>query len=689
MSLADLLRDRGIDRALIVDDAVDPVPRASDLQDQADRWAIFVADVPPENVNLIEAASPQTAGLPFDEKIARDDYVAAIWHLRGQLGAHADDLFETYDARQAADLRYVNLARDIIVDLGLACDMAGREFEAQAADAKLILIDLYLGVAQNEAALEASMLRLGEVVANRKANPPLVVLMSRSNRLHLRRDEFRDEVGLIESGFRILEKADLETPDRLKRQIGDLADSLPETLKLARFFAALEADVKRAAERTLKDMRRLSLSDIAQIQQLLLEAEEAPAGSYLVDVFDRVLQHEIESEEAIIAAALELNDLTSDRHPPAFASGSLELQELVSKTLAQARQRLRLPATPHSRVTFGDLLRVREVKKTRKNAKGVIWPSEGTADRVLLVITPVCDLQHGASPNILLLVGEVQTLGRDTWSYKGDTRTPAISIDGGLVWIKWDVKNVETVNHAVLNAALDDKRVEHVARLRETHAMELQQTVLSGLGRVGLLAPMPATFPVAIDAFRINNTGDLVPMDVPELSEGGMVWSGRDKTGNTVKKLVMRETASNALQDALVAIDSAQILPLTRGPFRDLQRSAELPIMLTRGINITKMSVGKWLVANRLQSNPPRDPFMLVGLNLDVTKKLNQQDSGKAGVVLNLRGRDDDEGSTLERVIRTPPEARGPARRKRALAVPAEEPIAIIDGGQGEAAAGN
>jgi hypothetical protein len=654
VSLADLLRERGIERALIVDDALDAVPRPGDLQDQAEQWAIFSADILPDQEELIAAEAPGVAELTFSEKIARQEYVAAVWRLRGQLGAVADALFETYDSRQRADLRYVDLARDIILGVGLQCDTAGRDFETVAADAKLILIDLYLGGEQNEAALEASMRRLGDVVRNRKANPPLVVLMSRSNKLHERRDEFRDEVGLVESGFRILEKRELDTVGRLERQIFDLVDSLPETLKLARFFDAIETDVARAAARTLKDMRRLSLSDIAQIQQLLLEAEEAPAGSYLVDVFDRVLQHEVESEEAIISAALELNDLTPDRHPPAFASGSLELQKVVSKTLAHARQRLRLPATPHSRVTFGDLLRVREIKKRRKDAKGVIWPSEGTLDRVLLVITPVCDLQHGTSPNVLLLAGDVQPLGRDNWSYKGDTRTSAIEIDEELVWIKWDLKTVETVSHAVLNDALDGKRVAHVARLREGHAMELQQAVLSGLGRVGLLAPLPAVFPVEIDAFRTNAAGDLVAINVPDLADGGMIWSGRDKAGNTSKKLVMRATASLALQEALMAIDAAEIHSTGRGAFRDLQRSGDLLTMLTRGVNITKMGGAKWFAPERPARNPPGPLFLLLGLNLDTSGKLNQQDSGKAGVVLNLRGRDDEDRVALEQVIRPP-----------------------------------
>lgn len=670
MTLKDLLDQRGITGALIVDDACDAAPLASDLADQGDQWSIFAQDLEPEQRELIESALPEGVSANFAERIADDRYVETVWRLRDQLGAVAAPVFETYLQRQLTDMAFVDAARKIVEGLGLICTTAGREFEKKAAEAQLILIDLYLGGTQNEAALEESMRRLTEVVNGRRGNPPLVILMSRSNQLQNRRDRFRDEVGLIESGFRILPKSDLKIPGRLEAQIERLADSQPETLKLARFFAALESGISRAADRTLKVMRRLTLSDIAQIQQLLLDAEEAPPGSYLVDVFDRVLQHEVERDEAIIASALELNDLTPDRHPPAFVAGSIELQDLVRRTLTQASERLRLPGSPHSKVTFGDLLRVRKVSKRRKGVKGVIWPSGVTDDSVFLVLTPVCDLQHGQSPRVLLLVGEVQDLGRDDWAYKGDTRTPAITIDGKLAWVKWDLKHIDTVAGDVLDEATEDGRVELVARLRESHALELQQAVLAGLGRVGLLAPMPANFKVSIEAYLTDVHRKLVALDVPELAEGGVIWSGRDKNANTVKKLVLREPPSDALQDALVAVDPKDVAPEARGILKQIQNSRDLPSRLTRGVDITKMSTGNWFAPKRAEGAASTQPFLLLGYDRDAGGELSRQDAGKAAIILVLRARDAEGNVALHEVIRSGP-ANGEKRKvrpKKALA---------------------
>jgi hypothetical protein len=679
VTLKELLEKRGITGALIVDDACDAAPHASDLADQADQWSIFAQDLEPEQRALIDNELPDGVSTNFGERIGDDRYVETIWKLRDQLGNVAGPVFETYDQRQITDMAYVDAARKVVEGLGLTCTTAGREFEDEAAEAQLILIDLYLGGTQNEAALDESMRRLTDVVNGRRDNPPLVILMSRSNQLQNRRDRFRDEVGLIESGFRILPKNDLKIAGRLEVQIERLADSQPETLKLARFFAALEGGISQAADRTLQVMRRLTLSDIAQIQQLLLDAEEAPAGSYLVDVFDRVLQHEVEREEAIIASALELNDLTPDRHPPAFVAGSLELQDLVRRTLTQASERLRLPGTPHSKVTFGDLLRVRKVSKRRKGVKGVIWPTGVTEDSVFLVLTPICDLQHGQSPRLLLLVGEAQELGRDDWAYKGDTRTPAITIDDKLVWIKWDLKHVDTVAGDVLDEATEDGRVELVARLRESHALELQQAVLAGLGRVGLLAPMPANFKVSIDAYVTDVDRKVVALDVPELSDGGVIWSGRDKNANTVKKLVLRETPSDALQDKLAEMDPKNVAPEARGILKQIQNSRDLPSVLTRGVDITKMSTGSWFAAKRLEGATSTQPFLLLGYDSDIGAELSRQDAGRAGVVLVVRAGDAQADVALQEVIRS-----GPAEKPNKASRPTSTPATAVEGDAAE-----
>lgn len=630
MTLAELLAACGVQRALVVDDACDEIPRATDLTATAGDWATFGADLTPEQRDLVEQLSPETALLTFDQKASDDRYVAAVWAVRDQLEGLTDPLFEGYEAQRAADLDYVELVRDRLAALGLEVSTCGREFEDRAQDADLIVIDLYFAGGQNEAAFQESRRRLGDAVRRRRGRPPLVLLMSRSERIFERRDEFRDSVGLVDSGFRILLKPDLKLAGRLDRQLERLAENQADTLRLAAFFNALEDGIHAAAARTLQVMRRLKLSDVGQIQQLLLEVEGEPVGSYLVDIFDRVLQHEIERDTAIIDAALAINDLTSSKHPPPFVAGSPQLQDVVERTLTQNRERLRLPGSVGSPVGFGDVLRRGEAANPAAIPGGIPAP-----DEALVVLTPVCDLQRGVAPRVLLASGTIKNIGSLQWSYAQDPRTPAILVDEELRSIKWNLKDVRTLTWAELDQALQAQTVRIDARLRESHALEIQQKMLAGLGRVGLVAPMPATFPVNLDVFVLGSDGAPVPLQFQALADEAVVWVGRDDNGAPIRRLVPTEHLCDGLEDCLADIGEDTILAAARPAFNHIRATGELRRLMAAGLDVTSIQSGAWLRVAAPTGGPQVPDMALVTLN--DPPEVHRKFLVKAGVLLVIR----------------------------------------------------
>jgi hypothetical protein len=634
VTLRELLAERGVKRALIVDDACDEVPRAVDLAGLAGDWANFAADLLPEQRDLIRAASPETADLHFDAQVADNRYVAAVWNLRDQLEGLTDPIFEAYQAQRTSDLEYVALARDRLRALGLECESIGRDFEDAAQEVDLIVIDLYFGGAQNEEAFDESKRRLAEAVERRRANPPLVLLMSRSERIFDRRDNFRDEVRLVDSGFRILLKHDLKKPERLDRQLERLAQNLPDTLKLARFFDSLEDGIDDAAERTLSVMRRLKLSDIEQIQQLLLDVEGEPPGSYLVDIFDRVMQHEIERDRTIIDAAIEVNGLAGVSHPAPYVAGSPQLQELVERTLTQNRERLRLPGSSDSPVTFGDLLQIAAPPQDEDGA-GPQAPFDLGTEDILVVMTPICDLQHRLAPQLLLMVGKLKEIDRTQWSYGPDARTPAIELDEELRWIKWDLKHILTIGWAQLDESLQSGSLRVVARLREAHALEIQQRLLAGLGRVGLVAPMPATFAVSVDAYATTAGGELRRLDIAELADDAVVWVGRDEQGKPNPRLVLTERACDGIEDALAAVAPEEIVQEARSALAHIKSSGELRQQLGAGLNITGLRSGVWLKVPA-PTGGQQVPDMAL-MSLEEAPPLPRNMRAKAGIMLIVR----------------------------------------------------
>ncbi len=633
MSLTDLLRARAIRRVLIVDDAFDETPRAQDIGPGNDVWSVFGDDWTEELRVAITEIYAGARDRRLDDLVGDDLFVAALWALRERFPELLDPLFEAYQGGRTADLRYVELAKAKLEALELQVETAGRDFAAAARSVDLILIDLFLGHGQGAEDLEASKSLLREALTVRGPPAPLVILMSRSARLEGKRDEFRDEVGLLDSGFRIISKADLEAGTLLERQIERLAQHLEDTRKLAGFVDALAAGIDGAAQRTLTRFRRLRLSDLGQLQSLLLDTEGEPTGSYLVDVFDRVFAHELEADAGMIEAAKALNGFSAESYPPPHVAGSPDLQDLVARTLTQNVQRLDLPGSTDGLVTFGDVLRPGDGALGEALRQSLLV--DVTADQVLVVMTPTCDLQRSGAPRILLMVGDIRPFGLKDWTYGGDARTPVIDLDGNRRWIKWRTKHIDTVSWDQLRQALQDETLRIVARLRESHALELQQRLLSGLGRVGLLAPMPASFPVDIEMFTAGTDSRPRRLEIPALNEGAVCFVGRDDEGKPAIRLVLTEGAWDAVEEALAVVDENTILPGAKPAFEHVRSSPEFGQKMAKGLSLDKVGA-KWSgVACQVQNLP----YMgLVSWNLpEPEAALSRGDGFKAGLLIHLR----------------------------------------------------
>jgi hypothetical protein len=637
MTRAELLAHCDVRTALIVDDVYDLVPTAADIGSGNEAWPNFSDDLSVDERTLISVAYPAATTKSFDELITDDSYVAALWQLRHELGDVVAPLFEIYDTEQAADAQYVQQARERLEGLGLTVRTAGRDFATAAAEVDLILIDLFFGKMQDPDAISASKKRLHAALQPRAENPPLVILMSRSPRLEKKSDEFRDEVGLLDSAFRILMKSDIEEGGRLELQLERLAQNRKDSRKLAFFFNALHAGLASAAERTLQHLRKLRLSDIGQIQELLLSAEGQPVGSYLVDVFDRVLQHEIEREAGIIKAALALNTFSAAKYPPPYVAGSPDLQELVQRLVTQNENRLDLPGTVGGNVGFGDVLRMQIKAELEPQQHALL--GDYTPDNVLLVLTPACDLQRGAAPRILLLVGSIKPLTAKDWTYRDDAQTPAIRIDDRLHRVKWDLKHVDTVSPAQLEQALAAKDIQIVARLRESHALELQQRLLAGLGRVGQMAALPGTFPVDLDVYYVSTDGLPCRLVVDNLENGAVCFAGRDEKGDQVLRLVLTEAYCDGIHSALAGIGEDEVAKVALKAFQHVRSTLDLRIMMAQGFDLKGLKPDKWKGIPTQSGADKNVPNMgLIGRNLAAPdQKLDNSYLHMAGVIFHIR----------------------------------------------------
>lgn len=594
--LQDLLEAASIQKALIVDDAFDKVPTARDLVLDSEEWDFFFQDISAEDSKALAKVFPLYDEMRADELQNSNEFIEALWKNKTEIAVGlAEQLFKRYTLDKEEDLSYLTALQVQLEELGLTCEQSGRNFFEAANDADLLVIDLYLGSGQEQEDIDRSITTLKSVIDHRAEHPPLVILMSRSSRLIDKKTDYRDRAGLFESSFRIITKSDLKHKGKLTRILARLGGHYEDSLKLAKFLNAWNQGMEEARKNTLKKIRRLDLPDIAQIRQLLLDAEEAPTGAYLVDIFDRVLLHEHESGAPIIDAAIALKDLTTTKYPPPYVAGSRDLQDLVHAVLFQHPERLRLPGSD-SKVSFGDILRRKPVVAADQNqengeeqkSKPPSSLTDISTNQVMVVMSPACDLQRMGIKRVLMLVGDVTPLVPSDWGHKEDTvRTAVFNIEGqDAFWIKWDVKHIETLSHTELEELLGESGdFNVVARLRESHAMEIQQKLLANMGRIGLPAAAPATFEVNLSIYVPNKEQMLTTVNVPALEKlPGVCFVGRQ--GDAGKRLVLCEDACEAICDAIQEINLTQVHVKAHETIEYLRNTEELLMALENGIEL-------------------------------------------------------------------------------------------------------
>lgn len=595
--LKELLEATGVKRALVVDDAFDTVPLASDMAVDAEAWTRFFADITKGDHDVLQEVYAAYGDTSADELKERDTFVEAVWTARPRLSKDpVDALFARFESDRNMDHLFASALLTTLKELGLECEGCGRDFKDKAADVQLIFVDLFLNTAQRDEDMDLSIDGVRQVIEQRRHDHPLVVLMSRSSRLPERRIHFQERTKLFETNFRIIKKSELEKSDAVARLLIRLGTHFEDSKKLLAFVNAWEDGLIRAKDNMMMLIRKIGLAEIARIHQLLLSTEGEPPGSYLVDIFDKVLQHEIEGLEPIIDAAKVMNTLAMEGYPPPFVPGEKDLQDFVQRCLFQNRARLSLSASVDSKIAFGDVLRRKksddaEAENGEEAKLAQHDPlSDVSHDMVAAVLTPACDLQRKAAKRVLLLVGALKPLTAADWSYKDEgAKTPVIQMsDGSRFWIKWDLKHIETLAHGQLEALLSAAGAfEVAARLRESHALELQQKLLSNLGRIGLVAPMPATFNMRIEAFVPNADGVLTRADISTLDDGGVCFIGRDPDGKKAEeRLILTENACEAVWTYVSTVDPATIHERARALVKEVKFTADVLQALEQGLSL-------------------------------------------------------------------------------------------------------
>lgn len=336
----------------------------------------------------------------------------------------------------------------------------------------------------------ASLRILRQLLDSRPGAGPSVMLMS-SHGVRKEADRFREAIRdqrkkVFASRFQFLAKDDLEEGDGDKISIAPAAaDALLDIAQRHRFAGALEDalmhwrdGVDRAVDNVWGTVTDLEMKDYAYLARFRLAEEGQPLSSYLEWFFGEVLVDSIAMSVDWKQKSFSTLDEGALKNKPgseiegAFDGATGKIAELFYRARVDER-----PARQGKDLRMGD-----------------IYARDTSPDELLALVTPDCDLikRRGkrAAKRATMVAGTLQPINAP------DGSVSDFFLRGKKPYnVKWDTKDLRTVEFEEMEA---QGGLKLLGTLRPLYAYELQQRVLTDLGRIGLaVAPAMAVMATA------------------------------------------------------------------------------------------------------------------------------------------------------------------------------------------------
>lgn len=575
---------RKVHRAVLVDDAFDLSPRLGDVDDAL--WDRFFDDLNDADEAEISAQyGIEQYGEMDASELRRDQrFIDVVWARKGA-SRSVQLLFSDFEriiAQKRGQL--APLIGLLEKDLGLSCHCYGRDGGENLPSADIIFLDLYLGQVEDDVAVERAITRIKEVVEQRRATPPTVILLSQSPNISNVGPKVRDNAELLGCQFRMVKKDQLADSAKMVERLYDLEISHTDAMKINSFLLAWDEALTLAKREFLRSVRTLDLADYANVSSLILEAEGEPLGDYVLDLYDLHLHNTLEGDRELIQTARSMNDIRWSEYPPAQFMPSPEVVNMLEGTVFHNAERTNIETAGGEPLTarLGDVYLGPEVQAA---ADGTTPPRA-----CYVVISQACDLQHGDADRILLLKGCLRPYMPDQVAKKATVqRTPLITIGQARFILEWDLLAPETWMLSDI-AAKTEEGFCKIRRFRSSFALQIQQSFLGRLGRVGTMAALPGRHPVGVKVFLQNRNNKAILLAQAHVEDDKAVsLIGRTERGANIEWLLLSETLLDEVRENLLAVDNA-LLPGGNPSFSAVRENVAFYRALKRGLSVQRES---------------------------------------------------------------------------------------------------
>tara|TARA_Y100001949_G_scaffold95734_1_gene80827 strand:- start:5554 stop:7485 length:1932 start_codon:yes stop_codon:yes gene_type:complete len=567
LNIIEKIRSSGIESAIIVDDGYDDIPQVDELAEE-DAWDSFFDDsLYGENFSRIKEIYSDFNPSDREELKWDQEFVTKIWNSRESIGDLLGDLFYSYENKKGEISKYLKKVESTLSDLQIEYTTCGRDFVDASKNVDLIIIDLFLGIQQTDNDRKFTVERLKQVIEMRGNTPlPSIVLMSQVSSITELAKGFRMDAKLYASSFRHVKKGELSKTGLLAEIILTLATHRSDSQLLSGFVETWERNAINAVKSAALALRKVDIDDLLYIRNMLLRFEGVNTSSYLLDVYDRILQYEIEDCQDVLNAALAIDEISQDA-PPLMISNDRDTYSIIEKTLYVNLTRRLHSSGAQWPITFGDVLGC--VEGGNKDEQSIFG---GRTDLVFFVASPECDfIREGGLKTALLVPGRLVDINPGSKFKIRAQNTPVITIgDNERFQVEWDFSDLRTISLEYAVSNIETGCINIIAKFREGVALSLRQELLNNIGRIGEPAPVPRSMWFkAVIYFPSSNKGYLHKVELAD---------GIEVTGNILiprsgsyALMVFDSNCEDDLRAALLELDPDKVSSKSRNNLNTLK----------------------------------------------------------------------------------------------------------------------
>ncbi|MET4680829.1 hypothetical protein [Stenotrophomonas rhizophila] len=486
MNLAQVFKEAGVTHAHIVDDGFDTGPSSPPTDHEIGE---FLQRLTPDQVTalaLLLKVGPNEDDLT--EAVAGLQGARALFKSRRKFLPASEHLFQTYIREQLDRKKKVRPLIKRLRQCGVTCKAYGPDARRLPKEPpQLIFIDLQL---RNHAqfsvrdAIEAYQ----RIMKNHGSTKPFVFLFSTlKNLLDVHKEEFRGSANIFVSQFEALPKARLGNSEELDHILSSYASALPRLRDMHTAIDHVVSAISAAGQSVTRTLLSLDLVDYFVLHANTVSVEKTRLGTYVSEILMEYLVHEVEKAPGFWDFAQTLDSWTLHDIPRARFGDVRPARDIYSGNMLHARTRLASeadrklsPAQGH--FSLGDIFFNSEELRS------------GELKRAVVVISPACDL---ARPEDLLdrtlmlcegKIGKAKAYSMPT----SDNGTSAVILahphDAKKeLLIEWNKKKIHSWHkEEIEQLATVNPAWTLQARLRPLYALQLQQSIVSDLGRIGV-----------------------------------------------------------------------------------------------------------------------------------------------------------------------------------------------------------